>query len=38
MTRAVTRAVNLEASLGEVSLVKSKVEAVKIIHCWERIK
>ena len=35
MTRAVTRAVNHEASLGEVSLVKPKVEAVKIINCWK---
>ena len=38
MTRAVTRAVNQEASLGEVSLVKPEVEAVKIIHSWKRKK
>ena len=38
MTRAVTRAVNQEASLGKVSLVKPKVEAVKMIHCWKREK
>ena len=38
MTRAVTRAVNHETALGEVSLVKPKVEAVKIIHCWKRKK